>query len=164
MLKGLVFVRSFGIIGGVKLHVAGTDRTERLGADLERAAVALRAPDLECRLAREAPALALREAENSRDYVDRYLAIVRSRACVDPSAYRPPVGRGFRGRFLHRIRRFLWRLMGDQHEWVARRQNAVNLQLVYELEFEVEARRRQVAELEARIRDLESMRSGGEGA
>jgi hypothetical protein len=148
----------------VKLHAAGTDRTESLGQELERAATALRAPDLEARIHRETPVLALGKSENEQDYTDRYLAIVRSRACVDPSSFVPPAGRGLKGRLAERLRRFLWKLTGHQHEWISRRQNAVNLQLVYELEFEIEARRQQVAELEARIRELEARLPGKEPA
>ena len=67
-------------------------------------------------------------------------------------AFEEPDPRGFGGR----IRRFLWNLLRYQHDWMSSRQNSINVQLSYELEFEKEERKKQVAELERRVRELES--------
>jgi len=50
---------------------------------------------------------------------------------------------------------FLWRLLRYQHFWMAFRQNGINAMHAEAVDFEHQERQRQVAELKARVKQLE---------
>jgi hypothetical protein len=135
----------------LKLHVAGKDRSGDLGREIVAAAAHRPDHGLATHIEYEMDVLKLRTADSAAEYLDRHVKILRARNQVDPCAFEGSVSCGFMGR----VRRFLWNLLRYQHDWMSFRQNAINVQLSYELEFEKEERRKQVAELERRIRDLE---------
>ena len=133
-----------------KLQVAGKDRSDDLGREIAGAAAR---PDhgLARHIAYEMDVLGLRTAPCEEEYLDRHVKILRARNQVDPSSFAGSVSCGI----MDRIRRFLWKLLRYQHDWMSFRQNSINVQLSYELEFEKEDRKKQVAELERRIHELE---------
>jgi hypothetical protein len=130
----------------LKLQVAGKDRSGDLGREIAGVAAARSDHGLATQIAYEMDVLGLRSAGSTAEYLDRHVGILRVRNQVDPSAFEGPMGR---------VRRFLWNLLRYQHDWTSFRQNSINVQLSYELEFEKEERKKQVAELDRRIRELE---------
>jgi hypothetical protein len=135
----------------LKLQVAGKDRSSDLGRELAGSAAARPDHGLATHIAYETDVLGLRSAESAAEYLDRHVKILRVRNQVDPSAFEGPGSGGL----MVRVRRFLWNLLRYQHDWTSFRQNSINVQLSYELEFEKEERKKQDAELEQRIRELE---------
>jgi len=130
----------------LKLQVAGKDRSGDLGREIAGSAAVRPDHGLATLIAYEMDVLGLCSADSAAEYLDRHVKVLRVRNQVDPSAFEGPMGR---------VRRFLWNLLRYQHDWTSFRQNSINVQLSYELEFEKEERKKQVAELERRIRELE---------
>lgn len=139
----------------LKLQVAGKDRSGDLGREIAGTAAARPDCGLGRQISHEMDVLELRTADGSEEYLDRHVKTLRVRNQVDPSAFEGPGACGL----MNRVRRFLWRLLRYQHDWVSFRQNSINVQLSYELEFEKEERKKQVAELEKRIRELEKRKT-----
>jgi hypothetical protein len=139
----------------MRLEVAGKDRSSDIGCELLEEAGRRSASPLSVRVERELPILDLKSAACVADYQDVHVDLLRARSCVDPSRFRTPVGRGPGGRLRHLLRRFFWKLLRYQYDWLAFEQNAINVQLAYELEFERDLRRKQIAALTDRIRRLE---------
>ena len=135
----------------LKLQVAGVDRSADLGREITAAAAARPDCGLAEAVGHEMDVLSLRSAGNTADYLDKHSLVLHARNQVDPAAFALPAGRSFRDR----VRLFLWKLLRYQHDWMLSRQNSINVQLTYELEFEREERKKQVAGLERRIRELE---------
>jgi hypothetical protein len=147
----------------MKIRVAGRDRTDELGAALiERSR---RRPDcgVSRLVANEADVLSLSACKDTSEYLRRHIELLRSRNCQDAALFDTPAGPGLLGRIMHGIRLLLWKLLRYQHDWTIFRQNATNVQLSYELEFEREIRARQIAELEERVRELEAALGGAGG-
>lgn len=139
-----------------KVVVAGRDRSADLGAELMAAAA--RRPDrgLSRCIADEAPVLALKTAVNEAEFLSRYLALVQSRNRIDTQRFETPAGAGALGRLATWFRLLRWRLFRYQHDWMAFRQNAINVSVAYQLEFERLAREKQIAELDERLRRIEA--------
>ena len=138
--------------GAPKLQAAGKDRSGDLGREIAGAAAARPDHGLARQITCEMDVLGLRSADSTADYLDRHVDILRARNQVDPASFQAPAFSGWMGP----VRRLLWKLLRHQHDWMSCRQNSINVQLAYELEFEKEERKKQVAELERRIRELEN--------
>lgn len=138
------------------LMVGGEDRSRDLGPELRDAAASLQDAGLAERIRKESDLTGLGAASDTEAYLDRHMELLRGRTAVDVSELTIPRTTGPGGRHITRLRTVLWKLLRHQQDWVALRQNAVNAQLAYELEFERDARRRDVAALEARVRALET--------
>lgn len=144
-------------MGAVRLWINGRERDADVGREVAALAQALRDPELECCLRAEQPLLAAGEAAGPEACTDALLEALRSRCAVDAAAYALPVG-GRRTAVL--LRRLLWRLMRHPHEWFAFRHNTIHAQLVAQLVFEREERRREAEELRARVAQLERAAAG----
>jgi len=141
----------------VKLMLAGRDRTDDVGADVEVQARALSDPELESLLRGEQPVLDLGAGCGGPAYIRHFTQLVRIRTSVDTAKIRVPEGHGFGGGLWMAFRRLMWRIMRFAHDDYAFRQNTVNTALGYGLEFESEERRREGAELRQRIDQLERL-------
>ena len=141
---------------GLRVSVAGRDRTADLGVFVLREANQRKHDWLEGQLDGEKDVLALKTAPSVAAFQSRFLDVLRARLMVDPSLFTTPSGPGFFGALILQVRIFLWRMFRYQHDWAAFHQNAVNAQLFYAVLFECEERKRQVRDLEARVRDLEA--------
>lgn len=140
----------------LRVAVAGRDRTADLGVAAAREAACRRNEWLEGQLAGEKDVLALAASGSVEAFQRRHLEALRGRWSLDPGLFTTPSGPGILGAIMLQVRFFLWRLFRYQHDWMVFHQNAVNAQLFYALLFECEERRRQVRDLEARLRDLEA--------
>jgi hypothetical protein len=145
-----------------RVIVAGADRSRDMEPALRAAAD--RRPDrgLARRIEDEQPVLALGSARSESEYLSRHLSLLRARNRIDTLLFETPAGPGLGGRLLHRLRLAVWRTLRYAFDWLAFRQNSINLRLTSQLEMEKEERERQVAALERRIRALEE-RGSGEG-
>lgn len=135
----------------MKLLVNDRDRGPDLGTELTRHAHQRPESGLAARIEKERPLLSLSSAGTGAEYLERHIELLRSRNCADPAAFTMPGGRGLMGI----VRRILWKLTRWQTDSHAFAQNAVNVQLAYELEFEKQERRQETAELLRRIDTLE---------
>jgi hypothetical protein len=142
----------------MKIIVAGKDQTEELGPAVRRQAEAMRRGDTNRRPA-ELPAvisaLALRQTASESAYLNELLRLIRYREGVDTLPFHIPVRPGRLGRLLGRIKGLLWTLLRYQHDRIVFRQNLINSQLTSALEFESQARQREVADLARRVAELE---------
>jgi hypothetical protein len=150
----------------MRILVGGKDRTADLGAELEAAARRRRDLGLVSLLEQEKAILSLKSRGNSGEYLDRHIELLRSRHGVDAGRWRPAGGRGAGGRLLAAVRSMLWKVMRPSVDWLTFRQNAVNAQLGYELEFLRDECRARAGELERRLSALEDVgneTAGGDG-
>ncbi len=143
--------------GALKLSIAGRDRSDDIGRELSDQALRRQNADMAGCMAREEDVLVLKKARDTADYLDKHVGLMRARNCVDPSLFDIPSGGGVRGAIVRFVRKIFWGITRWQCERSAFDQNAINIQLTYELEFEKEARAKDVAELSARVRKLEAM-------
>jgi len=153
----------------VRLLINGRDRSEDVGKQLIE--TARQRPDcgLSKQIAEEMDVLALKSTGKMTAYLDRHVELLRSRNCVDTTHFVFPVSRpewfgasdaarpGVVGHVMYLLKRFLWKVLRYQHDWMAFHQNSINVQLAYELEFEKEAREKDVKALEERLNRLESV-------
>jgi hypothetical protein len=137
------------------IWLAGKDRTADLVPRLDRA-VAGRDPALADQAAKQAPIAALRDAPTEAAELDRWIALLRAHGAVRPDDFTVPARPGLAGAWVRRVKLFFWGLLRYQHEQVAARQNAVNLQLLMALEAVREEQRRESAALRERIAALEA--------
>ena len=140
----------------MKLRIAGIDRSGDLGVELTRAALGRPDNGLSSDIADEADVLALGRASDVSDYLSRHVRVLRSRNQPDPEKFTVPAGSGALAGLMALIRRVLWKLTRWQTDRMAFRQNAVNVQLSWEIEFEKALRERRIADLERRMECLES--------
>jgi hypothetical protein len=149
---------------GIRVWICGEEDAS-FGRGLSERSGSRRDSEYERRLNGEVALVDLLRGEGSEDYLDRYAALMRSRAFVAPPEFRLMPGKGPGRWLLFAIRRFLWKLLRYQHDWMSFHQNTINTSLVYELEFELAERKRQIEELEQRVRRLEEalIRRGGDG-
>ncbi len=148
----------------MKLTVAGLDRSADLGQALRNRAAALAAlpPARQpARIPDDLSALDLARAASEDDYLERYLRLARHRDAVGAFDFRIPRKPGLAGRCLARLRAFLWKLLRYQHDRMAFRQHLVNNQLTTALRLEIEARRKDTADLQRRLAALEAGPAGG---
>jgi hypothetical protein len=150
----------------MKLEIAGRDRSADLGSDIASAAAARKCPALEALIAREMPITKLGACADTDCYLATHIELTHARNCVEPREFDTPGRNGMCGGILHAVRRFLWKILRYQYDWMAFRQNAINIQSNYQLKFEHEDRVRIIGKLEERIRKLESLlkeKKGGDG-
>ncbi len=146
----------------MKLVVAGSDCTEKLGPALRREAADMarggrrRTPP---RIAPAIGALALREARTEAAFLGEWRRLLRYRDGVDTLAFEIPRRPSPAGWLLAGFKRLLWTLLRYQHDRIVFRQNLINHALVSSLEFEAEARDAALEALARRVADLE--RKGG---
>lgn len=149
----------------MRLLINGRDRSEDVGEQLIE--TARQRPDcgLSRQIAEETDVLTLKSTGRITAYLDRHIELLRSRNCVDTAHFDFPARPGLMGCLMYLIRRFLWKVLRYQHDRMAFHQNSINVQLAYELEFEKEARKKDVKALEERLNRLESVmdkKAGGE--
>ena len=147
----------------MRLSIAGEDCGHTFGEEIVESARCRRDERLEAALAQEAVLLGLKGSRHTADYLQRHIERFRSRTGIDPAGFSTPGRPGVCGRLLHLVRTGLWRLLKYQHEWLVFRQNTVNRQLAYELDFEHEERRWTETALEQRLLDLERRLAAVEG-
>ncbi len=129
----------------------GTDLSEKLSAQ----ALTMQDTDYSSLLDGERAILCLPEAMSEEDYLTRFVEIMRRRHDVNPALYSQPRTPGLRGQFSYAIRIFLWRIMRYQHFWLTFHQNGINAMQAEAIDFENRERKRQIIELEKRVKDLE---------
>lgn len=129
-----------------RIVIAGRDRT----ADLLPGLGGQRAPGGE-----PPPALALGQAKNQSDYLERLIALLRTHGALRTDSGEVPVPPGLLGRLLKPLRRLQWRVFRYQHDRMAFQQNAINRHVAAVLECLREECRGDIARLEARIAALE---------
>jgi len=142
----------------MKLWIAGQEQTDERGKTVQAAAQQRQAAGLTRLIEDEQAVLTLATADTETAYLDCHIRVLRDRNRIDPSAFSVPPSPGPLGRALRPLRRLLWKGLRYQHEWFAAQQNAINVQLAYELEFERNLHRKQVAALEQRLTRLEHSR------
>lgn len=108
----------------------------------------------------EISALRLGETADAEEYLREFMRLLRSRDAVDTLPFAAPRRPGLFGALMARFRCLLWRLLRYQHDRIAFRQNMVNFLLRHALELEIQARERGVAEIGARLAELERRLSG----
>jgi len=139
----------------LKLKIAGRDRTDDLAREIQATAENRTDTTLSDLIARERDVLSLRSALSEDDYLLCHIRLLRSRTSVDPSRLSIPSSPTLFGRIVWVIRSFLLRQLRYLLDWSFFHQNTINAQLADELKFEVEARRKQSAEIAKRLRALE---------
>lgn len=144
------------------IWLGGKDCTADILPRLERAAAG-RPAVLAEEAARQAPVAELRNAPDEAAEWDRWLALLRANGAVRTAEVEIPGRPGFAGRLLQRAKTALWRLLRYQHEQIAVRQNAVNLQILSALEAERREREREMRSLRERIAALEARRDPAAG-
>jgi hypothetical protein len=144
------------------IWLADKDCTADILPRLERAAAG-RPPSLAEEAARQAPVVDLRTAPGEAAEWDRWLALLRANGAVRLAEIDIPGRPGFVGRLAQRIKSTVWRLLRYQHEQVAVRQNAVNLQILAALEAERAEREAELRKLRERMAALEARRDPAAG-
>lgn len=139
----------------MNIWVAGQDDTKTLRDDINRRANAMHNADYEAMLDGESGICDLRDATNGETYLTRLLGLLQRRFDVNPALYTQPRTPGLKGRLSYALRLFLWRLLRYQHFWHTFHQNGINAAQTEALVFENEERKQRIAELEARITELE---------
>lgn len=148
----------------MKITVAGQDRSDVLVREITAAAADLSDAELERLLAGESDLLLLNEAERTDDYLDQLITLARHRNSVDPSEMKISAGKGIVAGLGRVLRRCLWKMIRPFHDWIAFRQNSVNIMLTYALEFEKQERQAAIRKLEEKIRRLEDGRKAEGGS
>lgn len=137
------------------LIMAGEDRSKDLGKELVARTHAHPCPDLQAQIDREPILTHPRAIDSTEPFSQTHLDLLRHRQCVNLDGFTTPAAPGIKGRLLHRIRLIFWSLLRYQHEWSTRKQNSINTQLTYALQFEQEERKRETDALRNRIDQLE---------
>ena len=146
----------------MKLSVAGQDRTHDLGRELRQQAEvmkrgetnhkpkpALVAPDI----------MPLARAQSEAEYLDQLIGLIRCRNAVDTLDFAIPRKSGVVGWFMTRLKALLWKLLRYQHDRIAFQQNLINALHGSALEYEIALRQKAVADLDQRLKRLESRRA-----
>lgn len=138
----------------MKIIVSGKDCTEKLASELSSTAQAHNDEKLATRIERERPILDLRDAVSEDSYLDLHEILLRDRNTVDPTDYGKIESSSsitIKSRLVSSVQKSLWKLLRYQHDWIALRSNAIIAQLTYQLEFEIDARKK----LEEKVDDIE---------
>ncbi len=139
----------------MNISVAGQDapqlaeQVRRTAADMQRGA---RRPSA---VSREIGALALAGAADDAAFHENFLRLLRYRDAVDTFDFDIPRRPGPAGWWLRQMKRCLWKLLRYQHDRIVFRQNLINGLFTQALESELLLRRRETAELRARLAALE---------
>ena len=139
----------------MSLIIAGQNRTSDLGRELIEEAHRHPCPELQARIDREPLLTHPGALDPAIPFPRAHLDLLHHRQTVDLNQFRTPGAPGLRGRLLHRLRQLLWTVFRYQHEWSTFKQNSINTQLTYALEFEQAERQREVQALNKRIDQLE---------
>lgn len=141
----------------MRLTVANNDVTAGLGQEVSISAKAMVADKARDEVSAEDSVLSLRLAKNEADYLDRLMALMRSRAGTGNYDFHVPRKPGLVGNLGALLKRVLWKLLRYQHDRVAFQQNSVNTHLTAALELmrseyehKIEVLERKIAELEKR--------------
>jgi len=148
----------------MKLIVAGQDRTQDLGQVLRRQAEIITRAEAGRKPAGITPeisALALAQAKSDAGYLDQLVRLLRYRDAVDTLDFDIPRKPGVAGLFMARIKAFLWKLLRYQHDRIVFRQNMINGLHTSALEYEIALRQQAVADLDQRLKRLESQLAPG---
>ncbi|MBU0713857.1 MAG: hypothetical protein KJ964_00700 [Verrucomicrobia bacterium] len=143
----------------MKLSVAGQDRTHDLGRELRQQAAAMERGETNHK---PKPALVvpdimpLARAQSEAEYLDQLIDLIRCRNAVDTLDFTIPRKPGVVGLFMTRLKAFLWKLMRYQHDRIAFQQNLINGMQGSALEYEIVLRQKAVADLDQRLKHLES--------
>ncbi len=139
----------------LSVHIAGTDRSSDLGAEVSSVAARRRSSSLEHAIQSEADVIAKETAADEAEYLFEQIALLRTRSNVDPNRLDISSRPGFSGRVMRTLRQFLWKLLRYQHDWMFFHQNTINAEMVHLLDSESKVRSQQCAVLEERLRVLE---------
>ncbi len=141
----------------MEIKINGNDRTAEIGRQLTEASARRSAGKYEELAACENPVLGLAGSARKGTLPDDHMKLLRARLEVDSSLFAvPSAGSGLLAGLKRWLRGFLWTLLSYQHNWFAFRQNAVNTQLYYLMEFERAEYLRKINDLEQRLRMLEN--------
>mgnify|MGYP001585232594 CR=1 FL=1 len=138
----------------MRLVIAGKDRTSDLGQ-----AMAARAARHQGALSAWSPrdsALFLRESRDSSDYFDQFWRLMRLHHSVSTDFFHIPARPGRAGNLTRQIKKVLWRVLRYQHDHVTFQQNIINELVTSAAEFQQAIARKQVADLERKVRRLEA--------
>lgn len=146
----------------MKISVAGQDRTHDLGRELCRQAEVMQggeanhkpkpslvAPDI----------MPLARSQSEEEYLDQLIGLIRSRNAVVTRDFDIPRKSGVVGLCLARLKALLWKLLRYQHDRIAFQQNRINALQGSALEYEIALRQKAVADLDQRLKRLESQRA-----
>lgn len=123
---------------------------------MARAARSRSCPELSRLIDGEKDVLDVRKANNEADHVARHIKALLGRYWMDSALFETPRRSGAVGRIRHFLKHALWKLLRYQHDWCLFRQNTINVQTSYGLEFERQVREKQIADIERRIRKIET--------
>ncbi len=138
------------------IKVAGKERSHDLGDEISVAAANLQNPDLEGLLADERPIRELLAISDEETFLTRYLEVSGARNQIDLNRCKlPSTSGGITKRTLALVRQLVWRLNKFAFEWLLFHLNVINEQQSISLAHEVRLRRKENAELQARIEALE---------
>lgn len=143
----------------MKILVANKDRTNDLGADIQRAArVRMRGKEREvpARIPPEISALSPAQPKSETEYLDNLIRLIRYRDAVGTIDFDIPRRPGLAGLFMTRLKVLFWKLLRYQHDWIVFRQNLINGLHTHALEYELISRRKAMARLDQRLKRLEA--------
>jgi hypothetical protein len=142
----------------MNITVAGSNRTQDVGADLRARAAAMGTGDDHHRPAQlpdSISALTLAQARSEGDYLVRLNSLIRLREAIDTHEFRLPRRPGLTGWIKAKTRATIWKVMQFHRERMAFRQNLINTQLTSALVYETQQRQREIESLRGRLADLE---------
>ncbi len=143
------------------ITIAGHDRPDladqvrRRADELARGA---RIPDI---VSKEIGAPALAQSDSDAGYQENFIRLLRYRDAVDTLDFEIPRRPGAWGLCIRKLKQVLWKLLRYQHDRITFRQNMINGLFTRALEDELILRRRETAELRARLAALESRTAPG---
>ena len=138
-----------------KLRIAGVDHTEDLGIEIAEAAKSRTSSELDHLIHMEKDMLLLKAVEDEEGYLQHHNQLLQSRSGVDLDYLVMASSPGFVSRSVRMIRQFFWKVLRPVMDWIFFRQNAINVQIAAELEFEIKARRLHDKDMEKRLKLLE---------
>jgi hypothetical protein len=146
------------------VRVGGQERSADLLPAIGRDAAAARAAQADPADERVATVLSLRECASEAAFDARFGDLLRYRSGLDTEPFPVPRRPGLAGRAVAAVKAALWKLLRYQHDRMAFQQSAWNHGAASALEFERAQWRRELADLERRVRDLESGRAARAGS
>ena len=135
----------------MRILVAGIDRTENLGREVERAAMTRPVPSALRSVLTEHSALSLGQCASTSEYQERLLRLLRLHQGISADLFDIPRRPGWKGACSSWLKKILWKILRYQHERMAHQQSVVNELLVSALEFERDQHKRDLRELEQRL-------------
>lgn len=139
----------------MRIFIAGEPAEELAGQVRQLADKMLHGPRRPLEVSEDIGALALQKAGSDADYQEQFMRLLRYRDAVDTLDFEIPRRAGPAGLIMRPIKRLLWKLLRYQHDRITFRQNLINGLFTQGIELEMRQRRRETAEMRARIDSLE---------